>query len=127
LAADASVLPAKGFSFIYEAGEHEYTDAGVPSESKWAQKLGCKAQSAPRDVVDVKPGYVYDSRQQANRNRIWGLDPRPGTAKIWLYPGCDDGRVVADISRLDKGHTEGLEPKVTEEILKLMLSARQDY
>jgi hypothetical protein len=31
---------------------------------------------------------------------------------------------VADVVRLDKGHTEGLEPKVTEEIVKLMLSAR---
>jgi hypothetical protein len=26
--------------------------------------------------------------------------------------------------RLAKGHTEGLEPRVTEEIVKLMLSAR---
>ena len=33
-------------------------------------------------------------------------------------------RVVADVVRIDKGHTEGLEPKVTEEIVKLMLSAR---
>ncbi len=33
-------------------------------------------------------------------------------------------RVVADVVRIDKGHTEGLEPKVTEELVKLMLSAR---
>lgn len=124
LAADASVLPSRPFSFIYEAGEHEYTAAGVPKESKWAQKLGCKAQSAPREIVDVKAGYVYDGRPQDNRNSIWGLDPRPGTAKIWLYPGCDNGRIVADISRLDKGHTEGLEPNITEEIVKLMLAAK---
>ena len=124
LAADASVLPAKPFSFIYEAGEHEWTSAGVPKESKWAQKLGCKAQSSPREVVDVKAGYVYDGRPQENRNKIWGLDPRPGAAKIWSYPGCADGRVVADISRIDKGHTEGLEPKITEEIVKLMVKAR---
>jgi hypothetical protein len=32
--------------------------------------------------------------------------------------------VVADVVRIDKGHTEGLEPKVTEELVKLMLSAR---
>jgi hypothetical protein len=31
--------------------------------------------------------------------------------------------VVADVVRLDKGHTEGLEPKVTEELIKLMVSA----
>jgi hypothetical protein len=31
---------------------------------------------------------------------------------------------VADIIRKDKGHTEGLEPNVTEQIVKLMLSVR---
>ena len=31
--------------------------------------------------------------------------------------------MVADVVRLDKGHTEGLEPKVTEELIKLMVSA----
>jgi hypothetical protein len=30
---------------------------------------------------------------------------------------------VADVVRLDKGHTEGLEPKVTEELVKLIVSA----
>ena len=34
-----------------------------------------------------------------------------------------DGRVVADVVRLDKGHTEGLEPRVTEELIKLMVAA----
>jgi hypothetical protein len=32
--------------------------------------------------------------------------------------------VVADVVRIDKGHTEGLEPRITEELVKLMLSAR---
>jgi hypothetical protein len=43
---------------------------------------------------------------------------------VFVYRGCRDGRVVADVVRIDKGHTEGLEPKITEEIVKLMLSAR---
>jgi hypothetical protein len=43
---------------------------------------------------------------------------------VYNYRGCNDGRVVADVVRLDKGHTEGLEPKITEELVKLMLSAR---
>jgi hypothetical protein len=30
---------------------------------------------------------------------------------------------VADVERMDKGHTEGLEPKVTEELVKMMVSA----
>jgi hypothetical protein len=118
------VLPAKPFSFIYEAGGDEWTSAGVPKDSKWAQKLGCKPQSAPRDIVDTKPGYVYDGRPQANPNKIWGGKPAGGTAMVWDYPGCADGRIVADISRLGKGHTPGLEPKITEEIVKLMLSAK---
>ena len=32
--------------------------------------------------------------------------------------------VVADVVRLEKGHTEGLEPKITEALVKLMLSAK---
>jgi hypothetical protein len=43
---------------------------------------------------------------------------------VFAYPDCKDGRLVADVVRLDKGHTEGLEPKVTEELIKLMLSGR---
>ena len=31
---------------------------------------------------------------------------------------------MADVVRLDKGHTEGLEPNVTEELVRLMLSAK---
>lgn len=31
--------------------------------------------------------------------------------------------MIADVVRLDKGHTEGLEPRVTEELIKLMVSA----
>jgi hypothetical protein len=49
--------------------------------------------------------------------------PAPGKAQVFTFPGCKDGRVVADVVRLDKGHTEGLEPKITEELVKLMLSA----
>jgi pimeloyl-ACP methyl ester carboxylesterase len=124
LAADASVLPDFAFSHIYETGEHELTAAGLPGESKWAQKLACGPQAPPREVVDVKAGYVNDSRVQANPNPIWGLKARPGTARIYAYPKCAGGRVVADIVRLDKGHTEGLEPQVTEEIVKLMVASR---
>jgi hypothetical protein len=51
------------------------------------------------------------------------MKARPGTAQVYVYPDCDDGRVVADVVRLDKGHTEGLEPRVTERIIQLMASA----
>lgn len=123
LVADASVLPDFAFSHIYSSGEHELTSAGLPGDSKWAEYLGCGPQRRVDDIVDTVGGYIYDSREQPNRNKVWGLDPGPGSAQVYLYPECNDGHVVADIIRMDKGHTEGLEPNVTEVIVKLMLSA----
>jgi hypothetical protein len=49
--------------------------------------------------------------------------PRPGTAEVFEYPGATGGWVIADVVRLDKGHTEGLEPRITEELVKLVVSA----
>jgi pimeloyl-ACP methyl ester carboxylesterase len=125
LVADASILPDYPFSHIYSSGEHELTEAGLPGDSKWAAKLGCGAQQRAGDVVDTRGGYVYDARPRENRNAIWGLDPGPGRARVYLYPGCDDGRVVADVIRMGKGHTEGFEPRVTETILELLLAAHE--
>jgi pimeloyl-ACP methyl ester carboxylesterase len=124
LAADASILPEEPFSFIYETGEHELTPAGLPRTSKWAAKLGCKAQAQPFSIIDRYPGYIYDSRTQTNTNPIWGRQARPGSAQVYLYPACAEGRFVADIVRLDKGHTEGLEPQITEAIVKLITGLR---
>ena len=45
-------------------------------------------------------------------------------SEVYVYPKCRDGRVVADVVRMDKGHTEGLEPKVTEALVKMMVGAR---
>jgi hypothetical protein len=77
------------------------------------------------DVVDSRPGYVSDSREgEARPSREgWGGAPAPGTAEVYEFPDCDNGRVVADVIRLDKGHTEGLEPNVTQRLIELMLSA----
>jgi hypothetical protein len=88
----------------------------------WAEKLHCSERERRADVVDPKAGYVYDTREQPNQNAIWGFEARPGTAEVFVYPKCDGGHLVADVIRLDKGHTEGLEPNVTEEIVRLMLS-----
>ncbi len=124
LAADASILPDFAFSHIYETGEHELTAAGLPGESLWARKLNCGGQTLGARVIDSQAGYVADTRVQANPNPIWGGKPRPGSAQVYLYRGCADGEIVADIVRLDKGHTEGLEPHITEEVVKLMLAAK---
>ena len=57
------------------------------------------------------------------RGASWGRAARPGTAEVFVYPNCQGGRVVADVLRMDKGHTEGLEPNVTETLVALMASA----
>jgi hypothetical protein len=115
----AAAAPACDFSHIHETGEHEIT--ALPETSPWAEKYGCGARVREDDVVDDQPGHVWDYARQGYP--VWGMKARPGKAEVFVYPGCKDGRVVADVVRLDKGHTEGLEPKVTEAIIKLMVSA----
>jgi hypothetical protein len=117
--------PANDFSFIYETGQREMDDKGLPETSEWAARYGCSARVRKADVVDTKAGYVYDSTRQNPPNPSWGLLPRPGTAEVFEYPHCKNGRIVADVVRIDKGHTEGLEPHVTEQLIKLMLSAKK--
>jgi hypothetical protein len=117
--------PANDFSFIYETGQREMDDKGLPETSEWAARYGCGARVRKPDVVDTKAGYVYDSTRQNPPNPSWGLLPRPGTAEVFEYPHCKNGRIVADVVRIDKGHTEGLEPHVTEQLIKLMLSAKK--
>jgi pimeloyl-ACP methyl ester carboxylesterase len=116
--------PAADFSFIYETGQREVDDKGVPETSTWAAKYSCGQRGKPQEVVDSKAGYVYDSTSQNPPNPAWGLLPGPGKSQVFVFQDCKDGRVVADVVRLDKGHTEGLEPKITEELVKLMLSAK---
>lgn len=118
-----SQLPATEFSFIFETGEREMNADGLPDTSAWADKLGCNGRKQLDDVVDTRPGYVYDGTRQDPPNPSWGLLPRPGRAEVYQYQGCRDGRVVADVVRREKGHTEGLEPKVTERLVALMVSA----
>ena len=122
--APATGLPANDFSFIYETGQREMDEKGLPESSAWAERLGCGAKGAAVEIADTKAGYVYDGSRQNPPVPAWGLLPGPGKARMFVYAGCKDGRVVADVVRLDKGHTEGLEPAVTEELVKLMLSAK---
>ena len=124
-AAPAPAAPAGDpeclFSHIFAIGEHEIQS--LPETSTWAGRLGCDARSRRPDVVADRPGYVHDGGRQNPGSRAWGLLPRPGTAQVFVYGDCDGGRVVADVVRMDKGHTEGLEPAVTEAIVSLMVSA----
>jgi hypothetical protein len=118
-------LPGNEFSFIYETGQHEMDAKGLPETSEWATKLGCGARVRKPDVLDTKAGYVYDSTRQDPGSDGWGHLPRPGTAEVFEYPNCSGGRIVADVVREGKGHTEGLEPHVTEQLIQLMLSAKK--
>jgi hypothetical protein len=126
LAASASALsklPESEFSHIYATGIREIDDKGIPETSEWAKKFSCGPRQSARDVADTKPGYVYDSSRLNQMNAAWGLLPAGGKAQIFTYPNCKDGRIVADVVRLDKGHTEGLEPNITEELVKLIVQA----
>ena len=115
----ANATPACDFSHVFTVGEHEIE--ALPDTSPWAAKYGCAARVRRPDIVDDRAGYVWDYQRAGYR--VWGTKARPGKAEVFTYPGCRDGRVVADVVRIDKGHTEGLEPKVTEELVKLIVSA----
>ena len=120
----AATLPEADFSFIYAIGEHEI--GTLPETSPWAEKYAAGPRQELPDVVDTEAGQVHDGRFDGvtrKSTKQWGLLARPGTAKMWIYPDAKDGRVIADVVRVDKGHTEGLEPKITEELVKLIVSA----
>ena len=120
---DASGPPggACDYSFIFSTGEYET----VPGEtSPLADKYECNARVELPEVIDPKPGYVWDARSQDPGTDGWGHYPKSGRAKIYQFPNCKDGRVVADVVRLQKGHTEGFEPNITDKIIEMAVSAK---
>ncbi len=119
--AGSALNPTCNFSTIFENGEYESQPA---EKSPIADRFACKARVKLEDVVDPKPGYVWDATRQDPGTDGWGHYPRSGRAQVYVYPGCKDGRVVADVVRLQKGHTEGLEPNVTEKLISLAVSAK---
>ena len=117
----AETLPDADLSFIFVVGEHEIVE--LPETSPWAERYGAGPRVRQPDVVDDQPGQVHDGRFEGRYLASWGREPRAGTAHVWTYPGARDGRVIADVVRIDKGHTEGLEPNITRALLELMVSA----
>jgi pimeloyl-ACP methyl ester carboxylesterase len=113
--------PDCDISFIYATGQHEILS--LPEASPWAEKYGAGARVRLGDVVDEQAGQIYDTLSEGRSTPAWGLSPRPGTAQVYVYPNARDGRVIADVVRVDKGHTEGLEPHVTETLIKMMVGA----
>jgi hypothetical protein len=116
-----ATTPDCDISFIFANGEHEMVS--LPETSPWAEKYGAGPRVRLPDVVDDQPGQIYDTMREGNSTPAWGLLPRPGTAQVYVYPNARDGRLIADVVRLDKGHTEGLEPKITEALIKMIVAA----
>jgi hypothetical protein len=108
-------------SHIFTTGEHEI--ASLPDTSPLAAKYGAEKRERKSDIVDTVAGKIHDTTREGYSTKGWGLKPRPGTAQVFVYPNAKGGRVIADVVRIDKGHTEGLEPNVTEELIKLIVSA----
>jgi hypothetical protein len=113
------------FSHIFTTGDYDSAGrAGVPSVSPVADGFNCGDRVRTRMIEDTEPGKVYDGRTEGRPDRRgWGGEPAPGFSDVFEFPNCDGGRVVADVIRYGKGHTEGLEPLVTEALIDLVVSA----
>jgi pimeloyl-ACP methyl ester carboxylesterase len=108
-------------SHIFTTGEYEIES--LPATSPVAEKYGAAPRERRADIVDTEGGKIHDTGRESYSNKGWGFKPGPGTAEVYVYPKAKDGRVIADVVRMNKGHTEGLEPKVTEELIKLIVSS----
>ena len=116
-----AVTPACDINFIFETGEHEILS--LPQDSPWADRYACAPRRREPDLIDDMPGLVDGGPKSGPPNLAQGTNARPGTAEVFVYPGCEGGRLVADVVRQDKGHTEGLEPNVTQKLIQLMRAA----
>ena len=101
-------------------GMREIDDKGIPESSDLGEEVRLRSQGCGGEIADSQAGYVYDWSRLNQPNPALGIAAGARKAQSSV-PECKDGRVVADVVRLDKGHTEGLEPKITEELVKLML------
>jgi len=109
------------YSFIFAIGEYEQ----IPGDtSPLADKFACGKRVQLPDVIDPKQGYVWDSTRQDPGTDGWGHYPKSGRSEVYQFPNCKDGRVVADVVKLKKGHTEGYEPNITDKIIELAVSAK---
>ncbi len=106
-------------SFIFSTGSLEIAE--LPETSPWAEKYNAGPRVRMPDIIDTEKGQV--TGETPGRGPSWGRAARPGTAEVYVFPNARGDRIIADVLRLDKGHTEGYEPKVTEELIKMIISA----
>jgi len=114
-----AVMPDCDISFIFSTGSLEMVR--LPETSPWAEKYGAGPRTRQPDVIDTEKGQVTGATP--GRGPSWGREARPGTAQVYVYPNARGGRIIADVVRLDKGHTEGYEPKITEALIKMLVAA----
>jgi hypothetical protein len=60
------------------------------------------ARAAARRRVDESRGSYMTGSARVSRRPRGALYPRPGTAQVYVYPNARDGRLIADVVRLDK-------------------------
>jgi len=49
----------------------------LPSTSPWAEKYGAGARERLRDIVDHKPGKVFDTTRAGNSSAARGFEAQP--------------------------------------------------
>jgi hypothetical protein len=71
----------------------------------------------------MRPAKSMTPPAKGSRRQLGVCGRGRGTAQVYVYPKARNGRLIADVVRLDKGHTEGLEPRITEELVKMIVAA----
>ena len=92
----ASSVPACDFSHIFEVGQWEIES--LPATSPWAEKYGCGARVREKDIVDDKPGHVWDFARAGYK--VWGMEARPGVSE----------GLVSTVKMLGSGWSKLIEP-----------------
>ena len=114
-------MPDVEMSYIFSTGSREMV--ALPDSSPWAEKYDAGPRVRLDDIVDEEAGKIWDTTRAGKSTPAWGLEARPGTAEVYVYPDARDGRLIADVVRLEKGHTEGYEPRITRKLLEMIVAA----
>ncbi len=115
-----AVAPDCDISFIFATGEHEMV--ALPETSPWAEKYGAGQRVRLADVIDDKPGQIHDTMREGKSTPAWGLLPGRHRAGLRLSERPRRPRHRRRGAH-GQGTHGGLEPKVTEELLRMVVGA----
>jgi len=116
-----AAMPATDISFVFVAGELEITE--IPLTSPLAERYGAKRRRYVGEIVDEQAGHAPPPGFENDANPVWSYDGAPGCAQVYDFPETAGGRLVADIVRVSKGHLQSVEPRLTEEIVAMIVDA----